>query len=376
MHASLVSVAVATLVSFALPSPVSASPSSSSSHLAHAARSFSPRHHHAPRGVEFARARSLGSRGKGGPLRLEKRAAGEAVLKCTSAKTFELCDGDRCTDMGSVAAGTMCKDGAITWDTSYEATPEDSSSASSSIVAYVSSKAEQAGISSVSAAVVVPTVKLNAVQSSASSTFTTPAAQSTSTSSSSEDDGSDSEDDWECDADESTSTTSAASRTYTTTPPASSSTSAAAAQVNLNVEAKSSTTTPAASTTTSQAPLVEASASVSTGSSSGGDWIEGGKATFFYQMGGYGACGKIHQDSDKIVALQIDRYGTSSNSNPDCGRQVEVKNDANGKTVIATVADACPGCANYNSLDLSVGAFDAIGDQATGVLSISWKWIS
>jgi len=39
----------------------------------------------------------------------------------------------------------------------------------------------------------------------------------------------------------------------------------------------------------------------------------------------------------------MSRYGTSSNSNPDCGRQVEITNVANGKTTTAKVADACPG---------------------------------
>lgn len=42
------------------------------------------------------------------------------------------------------------------------------------------------------------------------------------------------------------------------------------------------------------------------------------------------------------------------------------------KSVTAIVADECPGCSTADSLDLSTGAFDAIGDEDTGVLSISW----
>ncbi|CEQ39171.1 SPOSA6832_00659, partial [Sporobolomyces salmonicolor] len=161
------------------------------------------------------------------------------------------------------------------------------------------------------------------------------------------------------------------------------------------------TTTQAPTTTTTQAPTTtittsQAAATTSSSSSSDGSWITGGYATFYYQYGAYGACGKvdplplallstpsshyfasqIYPDSSPIVALAIARYGTGSNNAPDCGRQVEIKNDDNGKTVVATVADACPGCANYNSLDLSTGAFDQIADEATGVVPISWKFIS
>jgi len=92
MHASLVStfLALSFLSTSSLASP----------HHSHAIRGLS--NLHAGHGVELVKARSLGSRGKGGPQRLTKRG-NEAVLRCTSAKTFQLCDGDRCTDMGSVA---------------------------------------------------------------------------------------------------------------------------------------------------------------------------------------------------------------------------------------------------------------------------------
>ena len=98
------------------------------------------------------------------------------------------------------------------------------------------------------------------------------------------------------------------------------------------------------------------------------DLITGGFATFFNQEGGIGACGQAHQDSDFIVALALARYGTGSNNAPDCGRKLTITNTANGKTVQATVADACPGCRNFNSLDLSVATFNAIADPATGVV--------
>lgn len=35
---------------------------------------------------------------------------------------------------------------------------------------------------------------------------------------------------------------------------------------------------------------------------------------------------------------------------------------------MVTVADACPTCQNANSLDLSIGAFDAIANRADGLV--------
>lgn len=70
---------------------------------------------------------------------------------------------------------------------------------------------------------------------------------------------------------------------------------------------------------------------------------------------------------------------------------MSITNNANGKTVSATVADACPGpsppspcantdghpgCSNFNSIDLSVAAFNAIADPATGVIGITWSFTS
>ena len=52
-------------------------------------------------------------------------------------------------------------------------------------------------------------------------------------------------------------------------------------------------------------------------------------------------------------------------------------NTQNGKSVVATVADQCPGCqGNPNSLDLSQGAFDAIADEAQGVVPIEYTYVS
>ncbi|MBW0490450.1 hypothetical protein O181_030165 [Austropuccinia psidii MF-1] len=96
------------------------------------------------------------------------------------------------------------------------------------------------------------------------------------------------------------------------------------------------------------------------------------KGTFFYQEGAAGACGNVNSDSTPLVALPTDLYANGVH----CGKSVLIKNTANGKTVVAKVQDMCPGCPSADSLDLSTGAYDAIGAQSTGVLPIQWGFIS
>jgi len=97
-----------------------------------------------------------------------------------------------------------------------------------------------------------------------------------------------------------------------------------------------------------------------------GQVITGGQATFFFQGGAAGACGQVHADSDLIVALPQALFSSSL-----CSQQVQITNTQNQQTVTATVADECPSC-NAQSLDLSQGAFEQIGDLSAGVLSIQW----
>ncbi|KAL8276280.1 hypothetical protein RQP46_011308 [Phenoliferia psychrophenolica] len=97
-----------------------------------------------------------------------------------------------------------------------------------------------------------------------------------------------------------------------------------------------------------------------------------GTASFFDQDGGTGACGTAHSDYDKIVAIASGLYDAESH----CGKSVTITNTANGKSVTAVVADRCPGCESRDTyaLDLSLGTFDAIGEQATGILDITWEY--
>ena len=57
---------------------------------------------------------------------------------------------------------------------------------------------------------------------------------------------------------------------------------------------------------------------------------------------------------------------------------MSITNVNNGLTVSATIADQCPGCANSESLDLSVGAWQAIGEtEADGAeVPITWTLVN
>ncbi|CAE6424976.1 unnamed protein product [Rhizoctonia solani] len=127
---------------------------------------------------------------------------------------------------------------------------------------------------------------------------------------------------------------------------------------------------PAQSTTTKEAaPEPEP-----TQGSGGSGEIKGGFATFFSQNGVAGACGTVHGENDKVVALDYRRYGNLGKQSSDCGRTVVITNTKNGKTVTAKVADACPSCVNENCLDLSHGAFDAIATREEGMVPITWHF--
>lgn len=127
----------------------------------------------------------------------------------------------------------------------------------------------------------------------------------------------------------------------------------------------------------SQSPSIAAAVTSSGSSSSSGSYdssipqaiqgtVTGGEATFYLQGGAAGSCEKYSQDSDKVVAVSADVMTKSL-----CGKTVQITNTANSKSVTATIQDTCPGC-DPKHLDLSKGAFDAIGDEATGVLNVKW----
>lgn len=100
-----------------------------------------------------------------------------------------------------------------------------------------------------------------------------------------------------------------------------------------------------------------------------------GIATFFFQHNTAGACGIVHQDTDKVVALQTLNYqqGEKGSVSEWCGKTIEITNNDNGNTVTATVADECPTCGDQDDIDLSQAAYDALGAESVGELHVSWK---
>lgn len=101
----------------------------------------------------------------------------------------------------------------------------------------------------------------------------------------------------------------------------------------------------------------------------------GGYATYFYQEGNPGACGTVHKDGDMIAAIDIYRYGNTGVKSSQCNKKVKITNTHNHKSVTVTIADACPGCPNGNSMDLSEGAFEKIADLSEGIVAISWVYV-
>jgi len=132
----------------------------------------------------------------------------------------------------------------------------------------------------------------------------------------------------------------------------------------------------APTTTSTWTAPAETSKAAEKQQSSGGDTKSGGYATYFYQNGNAGACGTVHSENDKVVAIDSNGYWGSdfSQGSSYCGRWVNIKNTNNGKTVTAMVADVCPTCNNGNSLDLSVGAFTAIASESDGMVPIEWSF--
>jgi len=98
----------------------------------------------------------------------------------------------------------------------------------------------------------------------------------------------------------------------------------------------------------------------------------GGVGTYYMQDGEAGDCGSYHSDNDIICALQTQTYAGGSN----CGKMVQITNDLNHVTVTVLVADECPTCDNPQSIDLSQGAFKALGGTVDeGQFPISWKFV-
>jgi len=125
--------------------------------------------------------------------------------------------------------------------------------------------------------------------------------------------------------------------------------------------------------TMSTAPTPSPKSKPSGGSNNGSVLTGSGHGTFYFQNGNAGACGQFNPDSDKIVALDSQLYGDTGKVSQYCGKTIQITNKANGKTVKAVVADACPTCDSKGSVDMSVGTFTTIAEEPTGEIDITWE---
>ncbi|KAJ7905562.1 hypothetical protein B0H14DRAFT_2292564, partial [Mycena olivaceomarginata] len=82
----------------------------------------------------------------------------------------------------------------------------------------------------------------------------------------------------------------------------------------------------------------------------------GGFGTWFLQGGQEGACGKLHKDTDFVVALETKTYANGIH----CGRGIQICDTKNNKCVNGIVADECPTCTNPQSVDMSRSMFEGL----------------
>ncbi|GAA6036500.1 hypothetical protein JCM8097_003536 [Rhodosporidiobolus ruineniae] len=109
-----------------------------------------------------------------------------------------------------------------------------------------------------------------------------------------------------------------------------------------------------------------------TSSSSSGKTYSGGMATYYYQNNNAGACGDYNSNSAIIVALPSSTYANGKY----CGKTLTITRTSSGKTLKAKVADECPTCENAASLDLSFGAYAALGGtEKEGQFEITWQFV-
>ncbi|KAJ7685242.1 hypothetical protein DFH06DRAFT_1157930 [Mycena polygramma] len=153
--------------------------------------------------------------------------------------------------------------------------------------------------------------------------------------------------------------------THTPTTSIETTTTAKAATTHTTPKAVS---TPKTTTTPEATSILTAATSAKTAT---GDFITGGFGTWFTQNGVAGACGKVHRDTDFVVALQTEKYAHGAN----CGRMIRVTDLTTGKTVDGLVADECPTCDNTACVDMSLGMFKAFTSLSVGMFKIKYQFL-
>ncbi|PJN29531.1 hypothetical protein CG736_03110 [Kitasatospora sp. CB02891] len=95
-----------------------------------------------------------------------------------------------------------------------------------------------------------------------------------------------------------------------------------------------------------------------------------GRATY-YDVG-LGACGVRSSSGDMVVALNSAEFG-SGYPGPHCFQKIRIQHGT--RSIVATIVDVAPG-ASFHGLDLSAGAFRALGGDAyDGVIEVSWDYV-
>jgi hypothetical protein len=133
-------------------------------------------------------------------------------------------------------------------------------------------------------------------------------------------------------------------------------------------------TTPAPVTTSAPAPVPTTTQPAT--NNANGQVVKGGIATFFYQNGVAGACGKVHKDTDFVAAITGKFYGDFSQQSDKCGKTVRVTRVSTGKSIDVIVADGCPTCNGDGSIDLSKAAFLALGKEEEGVYPVTYQYVN
>ncbi|KAI0362135.1 barwin-like endoglucanase [Trametes cingulata] len=184
----------------------------------------------------------------------------------------------------------------------------------------------------------------------------------------------DDDEDCEDEDDEPSSSAAPTSHAATSTHVSPAPTSSTHAPAPSSTHSVAPTSTHAPSSTHSATPTKASSTPAPTsGNSNKGPFT--GNATYYLQNGVAGACGAVNPDSAHIAAMQTERYGDLSRKSSLCGQQVKITNKNNGKSVVVTIADACPTCGTGNDIDLSVGAFTQIATEEEGEVPISWEFL-
>lgn len=97
---------------------------------------------------------------------------------------------------------------------------------------------------------------------------------------------------------------------------------------------------------------------------------------------GLGSCGYQDSQTDDVVALQENMFGSLSNSganqpsNKLCNKKIQITNPKTGATAVGTIRDRCPGCTGTGGIDLSATLMGKVnGGVADGRIPVEWYFL-